>query len=486
MTQKNVLILNIDALRADHLTCMGYNRNITPNIDNLANDSIIFENAFSTSSWTRPSICSLFTGKYPSNHEMMIGAPFVKPVKSQFDSITIPQILQEFGYETYGIGFLDVIPFLFKKGFSRSLNILENRPVQILKNRNLNLNYIWSITRNIVYGYDKFAYYINGQIKKWINKCVKRRKPFFIFVNFLNAHSPWRAPIKFRKKFEYPSKSEKLQNLLGNASIKRRFKQMFIKLPWSYSKLIKYLSKRISLTNDEINILISRYDAEIAYLDTIIGKLIKFLKKNRIYDDTIIILTSDHGESFGEHHLLSHGFHLYDYLIHIPLIIKTLDNDSKRIKNLVSNIDIFPTILDFLEVKNEWDIDGISLMLNKNNFRNFIISELDWCAPKIVGSNYLKFFNKESTYYDYFLLLQPKQCIRTKNFKLIKYYNGLKELFDIQKDPIEQENIYEENKEIGKDLEKILNSTVKSLEKQREEDKIKRAVQNFNVKIKSI
>ncbi|MHA1249850.1 MAG: sulfatase [Candidatus Helarchaeota archaeon] len=336
MDTPNIIFLEMDNIRYDHLSFSGYKKNITPNIDKFAQQNVFFTNAFSTSSWTLPSLTSQFTGKFPSFHKMMINAPFLKNMNNnRLESITLSQILSKFGYKTYIFGYLDLLRNIYKKGFIDYINFTQKQlDINLIKKINFDPLYFWSILRRIIYGFDKHAYYINKYVKKLIKNLIKNKSPFFIYINYANAHSPWHAPYKFRKKFEIKSKKNKnLKNLLGNTSITRDIKEKFVKLPWAYSKLFLYLINKLKLTKSDFKILISQYDAEIAYLDYIIGDLLNFLKKQIFYDNLLLIITSDHGESFGEHNLLSHGFHLYDHLIHIPLIIKFPWKIKRKINN---------------------------------------------------------------------------------------------------------------------------------------------------------
>ncbi|MHA1249438.1 MAG: sulfatase family protein [Candidatus Helarchaeota archaeon] len=478
MNKLNLLILNLDDVRYDHLSYAGYEKNITPNLDELADNSIFFKNAFSSSSHTLLSIISQFTGKYPSHHKIWRQAPFLRKTNMQLESNTLPQILKKFGYKTFGVGYFDAMRPLFYKGFDIEINVAKS-PLGLLKSINFDPYYLWGLVRIGAYGHEKFVYYINKVVERWIQKNIKKN-PFLIFVNYANAHAPWHAPLRFRRIFEIKSKrNKKLENLLGDPSFSRRFKQLFVNLSWPFSKLIKYIIRKFDLTNEDLRILISRYDAEIAYLDHMIGKLIKFLEKKNLFDDIIIIITSDHGESFGEHHLLFHDFHLYDHLIHIPLLMKIPFKESITVNEFVSNVDILPTILDFLEIENKWEMDGKSFAsFKKSEFRKYIIAELDWRSPKLISrilSNYKNFS------FDINLILQPQQCIRTKKFKLIKYYNGKIELFNILKDPNEEKNIFSQFENIGRNLEKVMNRNIVPMEKLKEMEKIKAVIPKLKI-----
>ena len=478
----NIMILSFDNVRADHLPFYGYKRNITPNINKLIEESIIFKNAFSTSSWTLPAFASLFTGKVPSHHQLLIPAPnFQNSFHEYLNGPTITQYLKLLNYETFGIIPTPVLrkSIGFEKGFIEYKECWRP-PLEKIKTKRYDLLFLKSTIRNLFYGYDKNTYYINEKIKQFIKKQIHNKQKFFIFTNFFNAHAVWSAPRKFRAQFEIkpPKSNKKIRELLKTSTFFFELKRRFVKTPWEYMNIFYYMTGKMNLTPFDLQILKSKYDAEIAYLDAIVGNLIKFLKEKGVYNNTLIIIFSDHGESFGEHKLLFHAFHLYDHLIHIPLIMKLpFKTEIHEYNGLVSLVDIFPTILALLNKKIKHKIDGISLFpFEKTNGSEYIFAELGWCRQNIIN-----IFRNLDPNNDYSSIILPKQCVRTKKYKLIRYYNGKEELFDLERDFNEKENVINKNLDEHKKLSQILDENLTSYDMQKEKVKIKRHISKLNL-----
>lgn len=422
----NILLIVMDAVRADSLSCYGYNKKTTPNIDRLSGQGVLFENAFSASSWTPPAHGSIFTGNYPSRHGVLRPNLYLDP-----SNITLAEILAENGYRTIAFSSPHITPARgFDKGFQEFYLPYIYRDV--FKNIYKDFDLIRQAVRNIFYGWDKLAFYITQKIKGKIKENVKKNNPFFIYVNYKLTHNPYYRGGVFRK-IKYGGldrdKIKGLVRLLG----------------------CKYNNGEMGVSEEEMEMVKLFYDSGISHLDSILGGLFNFLIKRKIFENTLVIVLADHGDCFGEHRLMYHTASLYDELIHTPLMMIYPGKipAGRRIKGLVSLVDVFPTVLNLVEAdttriynadfaRSNLEIDGVSLAgFEDRDYHKYAFSERD--ATKIVGP-----------------LNQELKCIRDKNYKYIFGAEGLEEFYDIVGDPCEKKNILNKYPEVASEYKKIL------------------------------
>ncbi len=314
----NIVLITIDALRPDHLGCYGYKRKTTPNIDRIANQGVCFLNCFNTSSNTVFALPALISGRYLaiSDFKILFG-DYINIFDRKFT--TLAEYLKRFNY--YTRAFLDNghlrIGTGFEQGFDIFINYMDNTEI------------------------------ITNEVINFLNN-YSGNKPFFIWIHYIDPHTPYSAPEEYFRIFEndgFYKENDKILQLNPfndtNPSVSKGY------IP------------RIAFHKDKYNLnyYIARYDAEILYTDFQIGKLLKNIK-----DNTLIILTADHGESLGEHNTYFHHENMYDEVLHVPLIIK--DNryfkGGRRIPAVVSSTDVVPTILN--------KVNPVWYFFNKNNF----------------------------------------------------------------------------------------------------------------------
>lgn len=325
----NVVLITMDTARAQSFGCYGYERDTTRFIDSLAKEGTKVERCISQCNWTLPSHAALLSGEYPHEIDCMTR-------NSRFDpDEPLAQKLSEEGYTTVGVtnvGFLHP-QFGFDKGFDFYRNITELVPFekgdiwQQLKDRE------WDSTKH-KYGYflrDRLksldlkeltngAYYFlrnklnfgdqgasetNSEAKEQLQK---REEPFFLFLNYLEPHSPYRPPRKWRNRFEEVSRRKALKNE-------------------DYDELEALTGNPPS--GPEMQTIQTLYDSEIAYLDSKIEELYNWLEETGRLGNTVFIVTSDHGEHFGEHGLYKHLGDLRQENIHVPLIIRHPDREPE-------------------------------------------------------------------------------------------------------------------------------------------------------------
>jgi arylsulfatase A-like enzyme len=389
----NVILISIDTLRADHFGCYGYEKNTTPNIDEFAKDSVLFKETIAQAPSTLPSHASIFTSLIPTHHGTFIS----RKTQIPRELITMPEILKENNYTTISYNGGGQVSAKF--GFDSGFDIYESWP-----------------SKNIIK--ENFIQKVNKSIN-WMNE--NNENKFFLFLHTFEVHIP------YTPKKEYLELLEK--DYSGNLSINI-----------SRTLLNKINNRKIKMNEEDKQHIINAYDAEIYSMDYSFGKLIDFLKQEGLYDSTIIIFTSDHGEEFNEHGYMGlHSHALYDEQLKVPLIIKFPKSTyaSEIINKQVRSIDILPTLLDILNVRSLDSFEGISLinMINSENIELFAISQQDVPTEKIPTT------------------------IRTKKWKL---YN--ERLFDLETDPLEKRDVSKEYPLIKKYLVENLNKTLQQKE----------------------
>ena len=322
----NVLLLVLDTVRADNMASFGYERTRTPVIDELARRSVVFERAYSTAPWTLTSHATMFTGQYPHRTT----ADWTTPLDDEHR--TLAETLSEYGYATGGfVGNLTMCTRAHgvARGFSRFQDYGVTLPV-LLMSSNLGLK-LWKTSSNRFR--DRIrndAETIADRFLGWLDD--REERPFFAFLNFYDAHAYYFAPPGYDDMFGPPSK------LLRQ---------------WSPG--------RYRWTEEERQGFVDAYDGCIAYIDSQLRRIFDQLKSDGLLDDTVIIVTSDHGELFGEKKLYGHGNSLYRPLLHVPLVVTMPDGAGAgaRVPEFVSLRDLGATILDLVGAEDE--LPGTSL-----------------------------------------------------------------------------------------------------------------------------
>ncbi len=301
-TGPNLLIVLSDTLRRDHLGHYGYRRDTSPQLDRLARESRVFLNAFAQAPSTKPSVASLFTSRYPSQHGTLYNRSSLS--RRHF---TLAEILRQRGYRTAGFYENPVVSevFGFAQGFA-SWTADDRR---------------YRATSQAMEPFDE-------AIDAWIERDA--RTPFFLYVHYIDPHSPYRAPAGFDRFFDPDYDGD----VDGDLS------------PWA--DVTRFREDPRALEH-----LASLYDDEIRYVDSRFGRLIGTLRRLGRLDDTVVVFLSDHGEAFMEHGHLFHSQSVYAELIDIPLLVRypgALPPGEDR--RPVSHVDLLPTLLGLLDVDN--------------------------------------------------------------------------------------------------------------------------------------
>lgn len=296
----NVVMLVLDTVRADRLSGYGHHRPTTPFMDELAAKGARFTRAYTPSPWTLPSHTSLFTGLYPSEHGSIHGQ---WRLDQRFN--TLAEQLKDQGYVTLGYS---CNPWISRfnnldQGFHLLLHP-RNIFIGLPKFSGEKIFRTWIKAIDPVAGVmDSGAAQANATSKEWIRKLARDEKPFFLFVNYMEAHPPYPILPKVFRFFPEPIKAPRKIHEIG--------------FNW-----IAFDSGLKTHTEEELELLGAWYDGCIRYLDQRVEELYVELQKQGLDDNTVFIVLSDHGENIGEHGLWGHEFSMYTGLLHVPLIIR--------------------------------------------------------------------------------------------------------------------------------------------------------------------
>jgi arylsulfatase A-like enzyme len=389
----NIILLMCDTLRADHLSSYGYAKNRTPRIDGLAAEGIRFANNFAQASWTRASVGTILTGLYPSSHGAVHKSDMLPD-----RVVTLAEMLTAGGYYAAGLANnANVAPnFNFGQGFDDYRYLApdfffgaDEPASQLTFYNGLRLVRERFFARRVdVHNYYQPGEVVTAQAIRWLSAAAPKDRPFFLFLHYMDPHDPFMV---------HPFNGE------GYA--------------------------RVANPNppaDQADKLRQVYDGEISYLDTQLGALFDDLKSRGQWDNTVVLLTADHGEEFHEHGGWWHGTTLYDEQIHVPLIVKPARGGvtGRVVTELTTNLDIAPTLLTAARLPVAPTLQGHPLPLTDATYAGW---------PQVFSENDLEG--------------NVLTALRSKDWKLIRANadnpRGLrpKELYDLAGDPTEQRNV---------------------------------------------
>jgi arylsulfatase A-like enzyme len=392
-----VILLSIDTLRTHHLGSYGYSRDTSSHLDAFAEEAVLFENAFTQDAWTLPSHTTMLTGLYPKNHTVAMGNSLPESID------TLQDVLGGAGYLSAGWSGISAW-FQPSYGHSRGFDFYEYP--------------------------DGFRTITETQIlaEKWISGHGAGN--FFVFFHNYDVHSksrldgftlPYEVALPgyahFAKAFNPPPPLER-------PGQEKRLATDFLQ---------NHNEGAIVVTREERDYLIALYDDGIRYVDEAIGDFFDTLRERGLYDKALIIVTSDHGETFGEHGLYLHG-QAYDDQTRVPLIVRFPEGrfGGRRMSEIVELPDLFPTVLDVVGIDAPAPPDGQSLL------------------ALVEGG-------AEGQPYAYSERLSV-HAVQSAEWKLMRDSGkGTWELYDLEGDPEEQINRYDDAHEMGAALEEEWN-----------------------------
>ena len=356
-----VIVYLIDALRADHLGLYGYPRATSPEIDQLATESVVFDAAYAQASWTRPSVGSLFTGRLPSRHGAVR-----RSHRLRSDVATLSEVFRDAGYRTAAF-FTNpnLLPdFGFERGFDKYVDIAS-------------------------VGIEADADEVHAAVLDHLDTSVW---PQFLYVHTIDPHAPYKPPAPFHNRF---------------------------------------IGEQVPAPDDverspEARLELDFYDAEIAYADHALGGFLDALRERGLYDDSLFVLLSDHGEEFLEHGNIRHGYTLFEEQIRVPLLVRFPHArwGGRRVRESVRIVDVLPALVDLLGEEAPTGLDGSSFL--------DLISGSDAIDRRVLFSEE----NMDSS---------VLTSLREGNLKLIKRESPANlrgvELYDLANDPGEREDV---------------------------------------------
>lgn len=351
----NVLLITVDTLRADHLSSYGARPGQTPTLDRLAVEGARFVWAFAQQPNTNGQHASLFTGTYPATHGVRVHMVDRLPA----DLPTLAEVLQAAGYATAGIySWISLEPAFsgLERGFAVYQGYVLNRPEVLTDGR---MQYLAATVRRLTeyvavvrtadlvlqasHGLedriDGRADVTTDAALQWLQQ---GRRPFFLWVHYFDPHYPYTPPPPYDRQFD-PDYTGDLDGSLAT---------------------IRRLRPGVALAARDRAHLLALYDGEVAFTDAQIGRLVATLATSGLLDQTIVIVTGDHGESFGEHDAWLHGTTLYNTEVHVPLLVRypARITPGTVVTAPVQGIDIMPTVLDLLGLPVPPTVEGRSLV----------------------------------------------------------------------------------------------------------------------------
>jgi len=369
----NVIIVLMDAAGAKHFTTYGYQRKTTPNIEKLFQEGIQFDKAYCQAVYTLASTTTMMTGLDPFRHQL-----YDRQNKLPDSVQTLAERFGKNGYTTATfVANGNVSPnFGNTQGF-QVIREVHNEP-----------------------GYTGWAADITNRFSEWLQNQNSDKK-FFAYLHYREPHGPFNPPQNFKHQFTDPDYD--------------RFKEA------SDDMRRKLQSGEVTPIQADYDFVTAAYDENLRYGDYEVGRLMQKLKDLKLYDDTIVIVTADHGEAFWEHGFQGHNSQLYEESVHIPMIIKftsKTDLHGKHIKTPVRTIDLYPSLVDLLELSNkDMDVDGTS-------FLPYLVQEKSEQVPIFCQT-----------------LAQQAYSYTEGNFKYIFWLTGHEELYDLKNDPQEKNNL---------------------------------------------
>lgn len=407
----NVVFILIDTLRADHLGAYGYARPTSPMLDGFAKESVLFENAFSQSSWTKPATASLLTSRYPSQHQCFLEKQTLPPSET-----TLPQYLQRAGYTT---AMLSGNPWVTPDyGFDRGTNYFFSAYDERFARVTLYMMALKRLSKLVdakARPYNRLKLLVQGEMSseerdqvltkeavRWLEQ-NGTQEPFFLYLHFMSPHHPYEGVAPYDKFVPDPSLK-----------------------PVTYypKKSYFFFETGDELPAPQLNDMVARYDGDILHIDGLVGKLLGKLRELKLTDDTLVVVTSDHGEEFYDHRNWGHGQSIYNELIHVPLMIRFPAHfpAGKRVTEPVQTIDVLPTLLELAGAPLPTDIAGKTLLP---------VLKGDDASPRQAYSELLYRYGDSRS-----LVRGGSKLMRTKKGEEVR-----EEVFDLGADPKEQQDV---------------------------------------------
>jgi arylsulfatase A-like enzyme len=399
----NVLLLTVDTLRPDHLSCYGYSRRTSPHIDALARRGVLFRQAITAAGRTVQSFPSILTGVYPMVHGLRHEGQSHEILESR---LTLTSVLEERGYDSFAV--------------TQGLNVGLHRHFDMY-----DPDVYLDPQGNRVYVPAHDDRQATDKAVAWLRGRGQGGLPFFLWMRYNAPHWPYEAPEPFKEMFDPEYEGEHRFNEEAEPGVER-------------GDIIFGITR---LPDREIEHAVAHYDGEIAYADQAIGRLLRALESLGQLDRTIILLTSDHGESLGEHdYFFEHGAYLYEPTVRVPLIVMApgVLHGGGVVQEQVRTIDIVPTLLDLAGIDIPDGLQGVSLVSRA-------LGRSDG-SPLLAYSESGRNFYRENPRQYVGGTAGKWRMVRSDRLKLIRIPKDpepIWELYDLEADPVETNNLIE-------------------------------------------
>jgi len=401
----SVILISMDALRYDRTGFSGNADGLTPNLDQFAEESVVFHNAFSASSWTLPSHMSIWTARWPSIHRVtnkltLLGADKMSETSLSAGIETYPNLMAQQGWTA--AGFTGGAGVQGKYGFSRGFSeYLDDRPFA---------------------GMD----YSSPAALDWL-RTHKDSGPFFLFLHGYDAHGQYALPESQIQSITYDGE---LDGSVEEQAELREQGLAAIEKPGDDASL------RGTLDDADALFLEAVYDRKVRDADQRLGAFLGELRRMGLLDRSIVVVVSDHGDEFMEHGHVDHGHSLYQEQLHTVMLMR-LPGYTRRqdVKGVVRTVDLFPTLFDILGMPQATGVDGTSLL------------------PLLQGQETSRQAFAETDY----RLFVHRRTIRQNQYKLVlDLQDGERRLYDLSDDPTEQRDISSEEPRRTYEMEQAL------------------------------
>lgn len=484
-TPPNILFIVLDTQRRDRLSVYGNPRETSPELDAFSTGATLFERAISPAQWTIPAHASMFTGLYPSTHELVEAN---RVLSGSYP--TLPEILQASDYHTVGFcnnPLVGVLNTGLQRGFDNFYNYAGAAPNRPLQSRRFGLpqplSIQWQRFARMVS--NQFAHndwlfrlslnplltpiwtrYVNykGDTETSISDVIdyleyhrgqQSNQPLFTFLNLMGTHLPYRPP----------------QDALDQVAPHLRHDRQAYKFMGRFNAdAARWASPAVPPLQDwEHRVIEDFYDAEIAHQDRHLGRLLRSLKQSGALDDTLVIIAADHGEGHGDHDFFGHSFVVYQELVHVPLMIRYPERfpAGKRVTTNISTRRLFHTVLDIAGITPPLaaddpnaDVQGLSLTRSLNGKpdteRGLAFAE---AFPPQTFLSVMR--HRAPALIDQLALTQVRRGVYEGEHKLAVVADRVEGLFDVQQDPAETRDVSQQHAPLVVELKTKLASFVR-------------------------
>ncbi len=397
-----IILISLDTVRADHLSCYGYHRETSPAIDKIAAEGVLFSNALTPMPTTLPAHVSLLTSRFPREHQVLQNGWRIKMSLPR-----LPEILREAGYATGAV--LGAAVLKRQTGLASGFDYYDD-----VFDRSTSLNAARFGEKRLL---RRTADQVVDASRKWIEG-LDPEQPFFLFMHFFDAHTTYElVPEDYQRRFPTDPGLQRIMHERDQNPV--------------------YTEK------------INHYDGGIRFVDDNLAEFRRFLEEKNLFDKCLILIVSDHGEGLGEHGYYHHGLQVYEAQVHVPFILRMPHKKwgGRKIEGLTTLLDAAPTILELEGMEPMPGAGGKSVLplIRKRNrkIRDFTLIERRWYPPE----NPRGFADWESG---------ERYAVRGSRWKYIWHSEPSAQLFDLTEDPHELGDRVSEEAEVSSRMESQL------------------------------